>query len=172
MKIYLTGYMGSGKSLIGKELAAEIGYDFIDLDAQIELIEDMGIHKIFEQRGELYFRRLETNILADVIEAPGRFVVSLGGGTPCYGNNFDLIDSQLDSKIVYLKASVDSLTERLFNEKEQRPLISHLESKAQLDEFVRKHLFERSHYYNQADLIVKVDKLSPQEIVEKIKQNL
>lgn len=172
MKIYLTGYMGSGKSLIGKELAAEIGYDFIDLDAQIELIEDMGVHKIFEQRGELYFRRLETNILGDVIEAPGKFVVSLGGGTPCYGNNFDLIDSQLDSKIIYLKASVDSLTERLFNEKDKRPMISHLESREQLDEFVRKHLFERSHYYNQASLIVKVDKLSPKEIIEKIKQNL
>src|SRR5690606_30477527 len=123
---------------------------------QIALIEEKSVPEIFNTRGELFFRKLETEVLKDVIEEPTSLVVSLGGGTPCYGNNLDLIKNAEGGKTIYLKASVEFLTNRLFNEKETRPVISHLTTKELLEDFIRKHLFERSYYYNQADVIINV----------------
>ncbi|MFZ0489717.1 MAG: shikimate kinase [Salegentibacter sp.] len=170
MKIFLTGYMGSGKSVIGKKLAESLKYSYVDLDEQIEVIEGMRIDDIFNEKGELYFRKLENKILMDVLEETADLVVSLGGGTPCYGDNFEEIKSS--GKTIYLKASVQELTERLFPEKLYRPVISHLETRELLEEFVRKHLFERAFYYNQSDIIVKVDKKKPEEIVREIEEKL
>ncbi|MGA9588677.1 MAG: shikimate kinase [Salegentibacter sp.] len=170
MKIFLTGYMGSGKSVIGKKLAESLKYSYVDLDEQIEVIEGMRIDDIFNEKGELYFRKLENKILMDVLEETADLVVSLGGGTPCYGDNFEEIKNS--GKTIYLKASVQELTERLFPEKLYRPVISHLETRELLEEFVRKHLFERAFYYNQSDIIVKVDKKKPEEIVREIEEKL
>ncbi len=170
MKIFLTGYMGSGKSVIGKKLAESLKYSYVDLDEQIEVIEGVRIDDIFNEKGELYFRKLENKILMDVLEETADLVVSLGGGTPCYGDNFEEIKNS--GKTIYLKASVQELTERLFPEKLYRPVISHLETRELLEEFVRKHLFERAFYYNQSDIIVKVDKKKPEEIVREIEEKL
>lgn len=168
MKIFLCGYMGSGKSLVSQHLAEKLGFPNIDLDDQIALMEEMIIPDIFKEKGELYFRKLETNVLQDTLEEPGSIIIALGGGTPSYGNNLLLIKETQDAKIVYLKASVNFLTERLFNEKDTRPVISHLSQKEDLEDFIRKHLFERSYYYNQADIIVNVENKTPQEISEEI----
>lgn len=170
MKIFLTGYMGSGKSLIGKKLAKSLDYSYVDLDEQIEVIEGTRINSIFNDKGELYFRKLENKILMDILEENSNMVVSLGGGTPCYGDNFEEIQNA--GKTVYLKATVQELTDRLFPEKIYRPVISHLETKEDLEEFVRKHLFERAFYYNQSDIIINVDQKDPDEIVKQIKQSL
>lgn len=172
MKIFLTGYMGSGKSVVGKILAEELDYSFIDLDDQIALIEEKSVPEIFNSRGELFFRKLETEVLKDVIEEPSSLVVSLGGGTPCYGNNLELIKKVEEAKTVYLKGSVGFLTNRLFNETETRPVISHLHSNEALEDFIRKHLFERSYYYNQADIIIDVENKSPEIIVKELRQKL
>lgn len=172
MKIFLAGYMGSGKSLIGKKLAETLQYDFIDLDDHIEILKSQTIHEIFEQKGELFFRRLESRVLTDVLQEPANLVVSLGGGTPCYGNNLDLIKKSSETKTVYLKASVENLTSRLFAEKLHRPVISHLKTREALEEFIRKHLFERAFYYNQADLIINVDQKNPEEIVRELSDKL
>ncbi len=172
MKIFLTGYMGSGKTVVGQLLAKELGYSFIDLDDQIALIEEQSIPEIFNTRGELFFRRLETEVLKDVLEEPAKLVVSLGGGTPCYGNNLELIKKAANAKTVYLKASVDFLTNRLYNEKETRPVISHLESHELLEDFIRKHLFERSYYYNQADAVINVENKTPETIVKELRDKL
>lgn len=172
MKIFLNGYMGAGKSLIGHKLSAVLDYNFVDLDEQIELIEQTDIQSIFKKRGELYFRSLENKVLRDILEKEEDLVVSLGGGTPCYGNNLDWIQQTSGTKTVYLKATVETLTDRLFLEKVHRPVISHLQTKPELEEFLRKHLFERAYYYNQSDIIVKVDDRDPEQIVKDIVEKL
>jgi shikimate kinase len=172
MKIFLTGYMGSGKSLISQHLSEKMQIPLVDLDDQISLIESQSISEIFESKGELYFRKLESRILEDVLNEPASLIVSLGGGTPCYGINMELIKSFPDAKMVYLKASVGFLTERLFSEKDTRPLISHLTSKDDLEDFIRKHLFERGYYYNQSDIIVDVEDKDPAAIATEILKKL
>lgn len=172
MKIFLSGYMGSGKSVVAKQLAEITSFPIIDLDDQISIIEGHSISEIFQQKGELYFRRLETKVLEDVLEVPTSLIVALGGGTPCYGTNLDLIQSFEDSKLIYLKASVEFLVKRLFNEKEKRPLINHLQTMNDLEDFVRKHLFERGYYYSQADLLVNVENKSPKEIAIELIEKL
>jgi len=115
---------------------------------------------------------LESRILEDVLNEPADLVVSLGGGTPCYGINTELIKSFPDAKMIYLKASVGFLTERLFLEKDTRPLINHLTNKDDLEDFIRKHLFERGYYYNQSDIIVDVEDKDPVTIVTEILKKL
>lgn len=172
MKIFLLGYMGSGKSTIGKLLADELKSEFTDLDTEIEEAENSSISELFERKGELYFRKSERNHLERMLQDNSNKIISLGGGTPCYGDNLNLIKSTSDSKTIYLKLSVENLTERLFQEKEHRPMISHLSEKDKLEEFIRKHLFERGFYYNQSDIIISCDDKSPEEIVGIIKERL
>jgi len=172
MKIFLTGYMGSGKSIIGKTLAKNLNYKYVDLDDQIEVMQGKSINAIFEDKGELYFRKLESQILDDILEDTANMVISLGGGTPCYGNNFERICQQKNTTSIYLKASIQTLTERLLAEKMHRPVISHLETREALEEFVRKHLFERAYYYNQSDMSVVVDEKTPEAIVTQIMEKL
>jgi len=172
MKFFLTGYMGSGKSVIGNRLAKKLNYKYVDLDDQIEVIQGKSINDIFEDRGELFFRKLESQILDDILEDNSNMIISLGGGTPCYGNNFDRICEQKDTKTIYLKASIQTLTDRLFVEKIHRPVISHLETREALEEFIRKHLFERAYYYSQSDISIIVDDKKPEKIVEEILEKL
>ncbi|MEY8847254.1 shikimate kinase [Psychroserpens sp. XS_ASV72] len=167
MTLILIGYMGSGKSTIGKALSQLLGYNFIDLDAHIERHMEMEIASIFKTRGEIFFRRKETELLSEVIQQVDT-VVALGGGTPCYGQNLEILKAQANSKTVYLKASIPQLTERLFEEKSKRPLISHLQSKTDLNEFIGKHLFERSKFYEQSDYIIDTNSKSVEEIIESI----
>ncbi len=172
MKIFLTGYMGSGKSLISQHLSEKLQIPLVDFDDQISLIERQSISEIFERKGELHFRKLESRILEDVLNESASLIVSLGGGTPCYGINMELIKSFPKAKMVYLKASVEFLTERLFLEKDARPLINHLTSKNDLEDFIRKHLFERGYYYNQSDIIVDVEDKDPKAILTEILEKL
>lgn len=164
--------MGSGKSLIAQKLSSKLALPVIDLDEQISLIEEMTVPEIFKYKGELYFRRMETRVLEDVLEEPANLIVALGGGTPCYGTNLDLIKNFSESKMVYLKASVEFLVNRLYKEKAQRPLIKHLNTEDDLEDFVRKHLFERGYYYNQSDLVVNVENQSPNDIADEIIKKL
>ncbi|QED36338.1 shikimate kinase [Antarcticibacterium arcticum] len=172
MKIFLAGYMGSGKSLVGKHLSNLLSYQFIDLDDQIALMQGKSIPEIFDLRGELFFRKLETKVLKETLEDPNPLIISLGGGTPCYGNNLEIIKNDRDSRIIYLKASIGLLTERLYTEKEMRPVISHLVKKEDLEDFIRKHLFERSHYYLQAHQIINVEGKNPDAIAAEVVENL
>ncbi len=168
MKIFLLGYMGSGKSHIGKLLSDKLGYDFLDMDNQIEDKEGKSISEIFDKKGEVYFRRLERRILEELIRRDEPAVVSLGGGTPCYGDNMELIKNAANITSFYLKLNIGDLTNRLDREKEHRPMISHLEDKEKLEEFIRKHLFERGFYYNQSDFVVTCDDRSAEDIIAEI----
>lgn len=173
MKIILIGYMGSGKTGVGRLLAEKLQLPFLDLDHEITRHEGREIPEIFSTSGEIYFRKKETEILKHLLEKrDGDFVLSVGGGTPCYGNNMALLKTEPELCSVYLKTSLGELTKRLLKEKDSRPLISHLPSEEALNDFIRKHLFERTYYYNQSDVIVETDKNTPEEVVEKIIEKL
>lgn len=160
--------MASGKSTIGKLLAKNLGYDFADLDNYIENAEERTIKEIFSESGEIYFRKKETYYLNEIINSKSSLVLSLGGGTPCYANNMDVINGAENTTSIYLKASIDTIKNRLTNGKAKRPLIAHLKSNDDLVEFIGKHLFERTQYYNQSDITIAADNKSKNEIVEEI----
>ena len=168
MKIVLLGYMGSGKSSIGNVLATKLGVPFSDLDRYIEEMEDRSISNIFAKEGEIGFRKKESFYLSKILDDPKSLVISTGGGTPCFGNNLEIIKKSKKTTSVYLKTSIDELTDRLFYKKTKRPIIAHLNTREQLHDFIRKHIFERSFYYTQADKTVTTDDKSIQRVVEEI----
>lgn len=168
MIVVLMGYMGSGKSTVGKELATLLNYSFIDLDAYISKKEEAKITKLFQLKGEIYFRKKETEYLSELITTSENVVLALGGGTPCYGTNMSVLISAPNVKLFYLKLSIPNLVARLFDEREKRPLISHLNSEAELTEFIGKHLFERTQYYNQAEFIINADNKSKKTVLKEI----
>ena len=169
MKIVLLGYMASGKSAIGKMLSENLNLLFIDLDSYIEECEKMTISDIFEKKGEIYFRKKEGLYLKQLFELKNDCIISLGGGTPCYGNNMDVITENAQS--FYLKASINTIFNRLKNETSQRPLVSTI-GVENLKEFIAKHLFERSIYYDKASSTIEVNDKSVEKIVSEIKLNL
>lgn len=172
MKIILTGYMGSGKTAVGTALAMKLNLPFLDLDNEISNREQKSISEIFETSGEIYFRRKEAEVLKELLEQKESFILSLGGGTPCYGKNLQLIKDTPQGSLVYLQTGLSQLKHRLWEEKEQRPLIKQLSSPELLEDFIRKHLFERSFYYNQSDHIVATDNKSIPKIVAEIEERL
>jgi shikimate kinase len=165
-KIVLIGYMGVGKTYFGKELSKTLNFVFYDLDDLIEKKTKIKIVEIFKSKGEIFFRRLEREVLEELLNNNESFVLSTGGGTPCYYDNHKLL--QKDNVIsVYLKASINTIVQRLKDEKTSRPLIAQL-SDEELAEFIGKHLFERSYYYNKSKYIVEVDDKTSSEVVQQI----
>ena len=168
MKIVLLGYMGSGKSTVGQELAKALKLPFKDLDQEIEAQMGVSVSEIFDQKGELFFRKKEAVVLEQLLASSAGFVLSLGGGTPCYGNNMGLIEAADKATSVYLKAKVGELTLRLKNGQEQRPLLAG-RSEDDLMEFIAKHLFERMPFYERADHVIEVSSKSVNQLVEELK---
>lgn len=172
MIIVLSGYMGSGKSLIGKKLAEKLNWTYLDLDEEIEKKQNMLIADVFSEKGEIFFRKTENEVLKSCLNTKENKIISLGGGTPCYGNNLNLIKENPNTTMIYLKVDVQTLLNRLQSQRHHRPLISHLEDEEKLDEFIRKHLFERQYYYMQSDLVIDASSANPDEIAEEILQSL
>ncbi len=165
MNIVLLGYMASGKSIIAKELAKNIATDFIDLDAYIEKKENLKISEIFKNKGEIYFRKLENHCLKEVLNTKSKIILAVGGGTPCYADNMSIITGNATS--VYLKASIDTIYNRILSEKRKRPLVNKIPNE-KLKEFIAKHLFERNNFYNKATVVISVDDKSIEEITSEI----
>lgn len=165
-KIVLLGYMGCGKSTIANRLSKTTHIPFVDLDKIIEEKANSSISQIFEQHGEIYFRKLEHDVFVELLNAPEDMIIGLGGGTPCYANNHELLkgDNVLS---IYLKASIETLFERLVANKSKRPLIAD-KSDDEMKEFIAKHLFDRSFYYNHAQHKVVVDGKTVDETVADI----
>lgn len=169
MIISLIGYMGSGKSHVSKILSEKLNFKLIDLDKEISRRNKLTIPEIFENKGEIYFRKLERETLEEILATQENIILSLGGGTPVYYNNMEIINH--NSKSIFLKASVASLTERLSKQKEKRPLIAHISDES-LPEFIAKHLFERNEFYNKAQFSVNTDSRDPEDIVNEIIEKL
>lgn len=166
MKIVLLGYMGSGKSTIGKMISKALNFNFLDLDDEISVAVGKPIPAIFEERGELFFRKKETEILKKIFSENSNFVLALGGGTPCYGVNMDIILKET-SHVFYLKLAIPFLIKRLSNEKEQRPLIADIADE-DMPEFLGKHLFERNQFYAKATHTILVNEKGREQVIDEI----
>lgn len=151
MIIYLVGYMGCGKSTLGKQLANRMGFSFNDLDKLIEEKEGKDIWSIFQNQGEAYFRGLEKKYLREVSETSEDRVIAVGGGTPCFYDNMDFMNNR--GVTVYLKMDPGSLSYRIFHGKGKRPLVDGM-GEEELKEFVKGHLKEREDMYEDAQLII------------------
>ncbi|MFC4222086.1 shikimate kinase [Flagellimonas marina] len=170
MRVVLVGYMASGKSSVGKLLARELGFQFLDLDEYIEEQQKKSIKTIFSEKGEIFFRKLEHEMLSEVLDKYQDLVLSTGGGTPCYGNNMETILQKSDHSI-YLQLSIPALVERIKGEKENRPLVKNIKNE-DLPEFIGKHLFERSQYYVEAKHVLECDGKDLETVVSEVKQLL
>ncbi|MDO1500187.1 shikimate kinase [Winogradskyella maritima] len=168
MIIVLMGYMGSGKSTIGRHLSEILSYQFQDLDTFIETTVGLSVPDIFKTKGELFFRKKEAECLKILLESEDNLVLALGGGTPCYGTNMKMISDASNVTCFYLKASIPTLVNRLMPEKEIRPLLNQIETKEELAEFIGKHLFERNVFYSQSDVTITTDDKSIKSICESI----
>lgn len=169
--IFLTGFMGSGKSHWGSIWAKKSGYSFYDLDAQIELAFGMSVEKIFEKEGEEKFRELERMYLQKLGNKKG-FLLSCGGGTPCFFDNLEWMKEH--GSIIYLKASPEYILERVIDETAQRPLMKTVNT-SELLFFIETKLKEREPFYNAANFIVDVENLtedSLSDILQQQKKNL
>jgi shikimate kinase len=170
MKIILLGYMASGKSTIGKELSEIVGIPFYDLDGIISEKENASINFIFETKGEIYFRKVEHQLLQEFHQQKDSYILALGGGTPCYANNHLLLQDETVHSF-YLRGSIATLVARLQEEKALRPLVANIPNE-KLTEFVAKHLFDRNYYYQQAKHTIAIDAKSIEEIVAEITSKL
>lgn len=150
MKIFLIGFMGSGKSTIGRKLAQSLQFDFVDLDKLIETNAGMSIAAYFKEHGEEQFRELERNVLQQTAYRENT-VIATGGGAPCYYNSLDWMKSQ--GKVVYISMDPKALADRLKHSKTERPLIKDF-SFEELVDFISVKLASRDVYYKKADFIV------------------
>jgi shikimate kinase len=151
MKIFLIGFMGSGKSYWGRRLSEKLMLPFFDLDEQVESNEGKSITQVFAEQGEEYFRMLEKDTLHIISESHDSFIMATGGGTPCYFNNIEFMKK--NGTVVWISTPVDLLFERLLKEKDKRPLIKDLDDD-QLKRFIIKKFSDRKIYYEQADIMV------------------
>jgi shikimate kinase len=147
-KIFLIGFMGSGKSTTGKKLASHLTWSFMDLDEQIENLTGMKIPDIFSQKGELYFRQIESEVLLKTV-SESKTVISTGGGTPCYEDNMDFMLA--NGLTVYLKMTPARLKIRLLKSTDKRPLLKNIDEKT-LSDFIAQKLTEREKWYSRAEI--------------------
>ena len=144
--IILIGYMGSGKTTVGRQLALSLGVTFYDLDWYIEMRYHRTVAQIFAERGEDGFREIERNMLHEAAEFQD-IVLSCGGGTPCFFDNMEYMNSLAET--VYLKATPEVLAMHLKMGKVERPLIKG-KTDEELLQYIKDSLKVREPYYNQA----------------------
>lgn len=159
-KIFLIGFMGSGKTYWGQKWAHKYGVDFFDIDELIEATQHKSIVKLFEQYGEHYFREIETAVLQN-LSTKTNCIVACGGGTACFNDNMQWMNE--NGLTVYLKATAQYLQSRVINEADKRPLIKNFSSNELLF-FIEKKLKEREPFYNQSKIILPVNVITDEYI--------
>lgn len=164
-RIILIGYMGAGKTTVGKALAQELGLSFYDLDWYIEERFRKTVPQLFTEKGEAGFREIEQRMLHEVAEFED-VIISAGGGTPCFFDNIDYMNQQ--AKTIYLKACPDVLFQHLKMGKTERPLLKG-KSEEEVKLFIQESLDKREPFYQKAQYTLNVDLL---ESYEKIKDSV
>jgi shikimate kinase len=170
--LYLIGFMGTGKTSIGKLLSENLECRFIDTDSVIEEREQTTISEIFRIKGEVSFREMEKRALKSLTETYKRngFVMSTGGGMPCVPENINFM--RQNGRLIYIKSSIDDITERV-KESNTRPLIHRLEKTGDVRGGLRALLEERERYYSMADITVTNNKRDTAvDIVKRILKQL
>ena len=167
MRIFLIGFMGSGKTHWGKLLAADLKLPFFDLDTVIGNAEKKSVFEIFREKGEEYFRYREKEVLEELVNDHTDFVLSCGGGTPCFFNSIDFMKK--NGTVVWLNTSVGLLHDRLLKERASRPLLM-TTKEAALKNYIIRKLGERRMYYEQADLIVPEDSIELEKLLTLIRE--
>lgn len=165
-RIFLIGFMGSGKSTLGSKLARKIQYNFVDMDALIEETAGMTVPGIFKELGEEVFRKWEHDILLELCSKE-RVVISTGGGAPCHDPMMQIMNDH--GATIYIKLSPEALKNRLQNSKNERPLIKGKTDEDLLD-YIRLKLTEREHYYKQADYTVDGMDLDTDALIEVLQE--
>lgn len=158
IRVILIGYMGAGKTTMGKALANELGLTFYDLDWYIEDRYHRTVAQLFAERGEEGFRKVEQQMLHEVAEFEN-VIISCGGGTPCFFNNMEYMNGQ--AQTVYLKATPDVLYRHLKMSKSERPLLKN-KTEEELKEYIKDSLAQRQGYYEKAKYIFDVELLENQ----------
>jgi shikimate kinase len=169
MRIFLLGFMGSGKTTLGKQLSGLMGLPFIDLDERIESAAGATIGDIFKRKGEDFFRKIEAVRLREIIAAEENMILACGGGTPCYHDNITFINASGIS--IWLNTPKEIMSERLIKESGHRPLINGLSS-TQLEEFIEDRLEQRLAYYSQAKFIFNPAAESLDELVKQLNNHV
>jgi shikimate kinase len=159
-RIILVGFMGCGKSTLGKKIAARLNVPFIDSDFEIQKHYNKSIGEIFAEQGESQFREIEKEYI-QTLDLKEDFVLATGGGMPCFGNNMELLNGV--GTTFYMERSAKELTHRLVNAKKQRPLITGM-SEEELLSFVEDRLILREEYYKKAAVVLPRDEQNPDAI--------
>lgn len=165
MLIFLVGYMGCGKSTIGRALAARLGKPLLDMDALIEEHCGKRVGEIFETFGEDGFRRMERDTLAEVISSYDDAVVATGGGTPCFFDNMEAMNRA--GRTIYFQMSAEKLAVRLEHGRAKRPLLRD-KSEDELVEYIRENIRKREPFYSQARLVIGCDGVSDDYVVSHV----
>jgi len=164
MRIFLVGMMAAGKTTLGKLLADKLGIPFFDLDDEVEKKAGRSINDIFEKEGEAAFREIESSTLNDILEKfEGDFVLAAGGGTPVFHDGMAKMKNA--GLVVFLEADVELLIDRLYHDRNNRPLISSLENN--MRSILTNILAYRNNTYQESNLIVDAS-LTPDEIADQI----
>lgn len=164
MRIFLVGFMGAGKSVVGRRLANSLNLSFYDLDEEIESHYKMSVSAIFQKYDEACFRKLETSVL-ESFSNKDDFVLSCGGGTPCFGENMALMNSI--GTTIYIKLPTDELVGRISSSYHKRPLTDG-KSDEDLASYVDAMLKKREPFYSMAKITVDASGTDKETLVEKI----
>lgn len=165
MKVYLIGFMASGKSTIGLELAKTLNYEFIDLDSYIEQKYDTSIKQIFERQGEEHFRIIENEALREISSIEGNIIIAAGGGTSCFYDSIDYMNKI--GLTIYLKVEVAELVARLIESKTDRPLLWG-KTAQELNDYILRVLNERKKYYEKAKITIDAPNINVEQIAHTI----
>lgn len=150
MRIFLVGFMFSGKSTVGKKLASIMGYDFIDTDKYYEDKYKISIFDFFEKFGEEMFRKFEHEILKELV-VKDNVIISTGGGLPCFNENMELINDKGIS--IYLEMPFKAIINRQKNSKQKRPLLQN-KTQEEIEEYLKDLLTKREPIYQKSKITI------------------
>jgi len=167
MKIYLIGYMGSGKSTIGRQLASRLNFSFLDMDHFIEGKYDKTVPEIFRDEGEMNFRKKEQSCLQE-ISAMENVVVATGGGAPCFFDNMEVMNRT--GCCVFLDVEPEELARRLIQANAIRPLL-HEKPEEELIQTIEEMMQKRRPFYEKARYIISGNAITPDDVINKIAKN-
>lgn len=162
MRVILVGFMGSGKTTLGKRVANKLGIPFVDSDQEIEAHFGKSISEIFVEFGESHFREIESEYI-HALDLRENFVLATGGGMPCFGDNMVRLN-QLGTTF-YLRRSPKELAHRLLNAKSKRPLVEGMDEE-ELIHYVENTLLKREEYYQQSQIILSRSEQKPEDIIK------